>query len=175
MGGGTYLFRACRSEEVGMSGNKILRTLGPARLLAASLALYVVAPGGVELAPTGLEPAGGIELGAGGVRSAAVSGSFHVKGEAGPLFPRIPDDLVLTTRNPFDHPILVTAVGVDVGNASRRCRASNLRTPGFTSDVRVSALSNANVTIPIWLQADAPDACQGKIFPLRFSGRATRP
>jgi hypothetical protein len=152
-----------------MSGNKILRTLGPARVLAASLVLYVVAPGGVEL------PRGGVTVASGGVGSAAVSGSFHVKGEAGPLFPGVPDDLVLTIRNPFDHPILVTAVGVDVGNASRRCRASNLSTPDFTSDVRVSALSNTKVTIPIRLRADAPDPCQGKTFPLRFSGRATRP
>jgi hypothetical protein len=138
-----------------MSDGRFHRTLGTARILAAFLALHFLAPGGVE--------------------SAEASGSFRVKGKAGPLFPGVSGDLVLTIRNPFDHPILVTAVRVEVGKASRRCRAGNLRTPGFMSDVRVSALSNAKVTVPIRLRADAPDPCQGKSFPLRFSGRATRP
>ena len=138
-----------------MSEHGLRKTVGATRVLAAFLSLCFLAPGGVQ--------------------AAEASGSFHVKGEAGPLFPGVPDDLVLTIRNPFDHPILVTAVRVDVGRASRRCRADNLRTPGFTADVRVSALSNVKVTVPVKLRADAPDRCQGKSFPLRFSGRATRP
>jgi hypothetical protein len=129
--------------------------LGAARLIAAFLALYFLASGGHE--------------------SAEASGSFHVRGEAGPLFPGVPGELALTIRNPFDHAIVVTAVRVDVGNASKRCRAGNLSTPGFTSDVRVKALSSVKVTVPIRLRADAPDPCQGKSFPLRFSGRSTRP
>jgi hypothetical protein len=123
-------------------------------LIAAFLTLCFLVPGGV---------------------AAEASGPFRVRGEAGPLFPGVPGELALTIRNPFDHAILVTAVRVDVGNASKRCRAGNLSTPGFTSDVRVKAFSSIDVTVPIRLRADAPDPCQGKTFPLRFSGRATRP
>jgi hypothetical protein len=128
--------------------------LGVARYIAAFLALCVLAPNAVE--------------------SAEAAAGFSVKGKAGPLFPGVPGDLVLRIRNPFDFPIVVHSVRVVVRDASSNCHGENLQTPGYTSDVKVKANSRVKVTVPITMVANAPNACQGKSFPLVFSGRATR-
>ena len=130
--------------------------LGAARYIAAFLALCFLAPSGI------------------GIESAVAASGFSVKGKAERLFPGIPGNLVLTIRNPFDFAIVVHRVRVVVRDASTGCRADNLTTPGLTTHVRVKALSRAKVKVPITMRADAPNACQGKSFPLVFSGRATR-
>ena len=76
--------------------------------------------------------------------------------------------------HPFDFAIVVHSVHVVVRDASANCGGENLQTPGYTSDVKVKANSRVKVTAPITMAADAPNACQGKSFPLVFSGRATR-
>jgi hypothetical protein len=129
--------------------------LGAVRYIAAFLALCALAPGGM-------------------IESAEASAGFRVTGKAGPLFPGVTGDLVLTLRNPFDFSIVVHSVRVMVRDASNGCRGENLTTPGLTSDVKVKALSRVKVTVPIMMAADAPTSCQGKSFPLVFSGRATR-
>jgi hypothetical protein len=132
------------------------RRLGMARYIAAFLALCFLVPGGIAIG------------------SAEAASGFSVKGKAGPLFPGVPGELVLTLRNPFDFAIVVHSVRVVVRDASGGCHGNNLTTPGLTTDVRLKALSSTKVTVPITMAADAPNACQGKSFPLSFSGRATR-
>jgi hypothetical protein len=130
--------------------------LGVARYIAALLALCFLVPGGIAIG------------------SAEAASGFSIKGTTGPLFPGTTGDLVLTIRNPFDFAITVHSVRVVVRDASGGCHGDNLTTPGLTSDVRVKAKSSATVTVPITMAADAPNACQGKSFPLVFAGRATR-
>jgi hypothetical protein len=110
-----------------------------------------------------------------GAGTAEAAMGFSVKGKAGPLFPGTTGDLVLTIKNPFDFAIVVHSVRVTVRDASGACGGENLQTPGMTSDRKIKALSRVKVTVPITMAADAPNACQGKSFPLSFSGRATRP
>jgi hypothetical protein len=132
------------------------RRLGVARYIAAFLALCFLVPGGI------------------GIGSAEAASGFSIKGKTGPLFPGTTGDLILTIRNPFDFGIVVHSVRVVVRDASANCGGENLQTPGYTSDVKVKANSSVKVTAPITMAADAPNACQGKSFPLVFSGRATR-
>ncbi len=132
------------------------RRLGVVRFVAAFLALCFLVPGGIRIV------------------SAEAASGFLVKGKTGPLFPGVTGELNLTIRNPFDFAIVVHSVRVVVRNASANCGGENLQTPGYTSDVKVKANSRVKVTAPITMAADAPNACQGKSFPLVFSGRATR-
>jgi hypothetical protein len=127
---------------------------GAARAMLALVALCVMSPGWLE--------------------SANAGNRFSIKGRAAGLLPGIPEDLVISIRNPYSFAIVVHGVEVVPGNASDDCRAANISSPGVTDDVRVKPDTVLKVTVPIKLRSKAPRGCDGASFPLSFDGTATR-
>lgn len=114
-------------------------------------------------------------MGPGWLGSANAGDRFSIKGRADGLMPGISGDLVLSIHNPFDFAIVAHGVEVIADDASNRCGAENLRSPGLTEDVRIKANTVLKVTVPIKLRSKAPTACEGASFPLFFEAKATRP
>jgi hypothetical protein len=109
------------------------------------------------------------------VPAAAKDGSFRIAGSVGGLYPGLTKPLKLTVSNPQHFAIVVTSVTVAVGDASQGCKAGNIAVTDFSGRRRVGAKDSARVTLQITLVHEAPDACQGALFPLRYSGRAVKP
>jgi hypothetical protein len=128
---------------------------GVVRAMLALVALYVMSPGWLE--------------------SASAGNRFSIKGRADSLIPGIRGDLVLSINNPFDFAIVVHGIEVLADDASNRCGAENLTSPGLTAAVRVKANTVLKVMVPIKLRSKAPTACAGASFPLSFDAMATRP
>jgi hypothetical protein len=128
---------------------------GAVRVMLALVALCVMSPGWLQ--------------------SANAGNRFSIMGRADGLMPGIRGDLVLSINNPFDFAIVVHGIEVDADDASNRCGAENLTSPGLTKDVRVKANTVLKVTVPIKLRSMAPTACEDATFLLAFDGTATRP
>jgi hypothetical protein len=111
----------------------------------------------------------------GWLASANAGNRFSIKGRTSGLLPGIPEDLVISIRNPYSFAIVVHGVEVVPENATDDCRAANLASPGITGDVRVKPESTLKVTVPITLRSKAPRGCAGASFPLSFDAMATRP
>jgi hypothetical protein len=109
------------------------------------------------------------------VPAAAKGGSFRIAGSVGGLYPGLTKPLKLTISNPQHFAIVVTSVTVAVGDASQGCKAGNVAVTRFSGRRRVGARGSAQVTLELTLVHAAPDACQGAVFPLRYSGRAVKP
>jgi hypothetical protein len=124
---------------------------GAVRAMLALVALCVMSPGWLE--------------------SANAGNRFSIKGRSAGLIPGIPEDLVISIRNPYSFAIVVHGVEV----VSDNCRAANLSSPGITDDVRVKPESTLKVTVPITLRSKAARGCAGASFPLSFDATATRP
>lgn len=107
--------------------------------------------------------------------AASKHGSFGIGGSVNGLYPGLTKPLKLTVSNPQHFAIVVTSVTVAVGNASQACGAANLSVTHFSGRRRVGAKGSARVTLEVTLAHSAPDACQGAVFPLRYSGRAVKP
>lgn len=127
---------------------------GAVRATLALVAMCVMSPGWLE--------------------SANAGNRFWIKGRADGLMLGIRGDLVLSINNPFDFAIVVHGIKVVADDASSRCGAENLTSPGLTADVRVKANTVLKVTVPIKVRSKAPTACEGASFPLSFTGAATR-
>jgi hypothetical protein len=106
--------------------------------------------------------------------SANAGNRFSLKGRASGLLPGIPEDLVISIRNPYPFAIVVHGVEVVPENASDDCRAANVSSPGVTDDVKVKPDTTLKVTVPITLRSKASRGCAGASFPLSFDARATR-
>jgi hypothetical protein len=128
---------------------------GAVRAMLALVAMCVMSPGWLE--------------------SANAGNRFSIKGRAAGLIPGIPEDLVISIRNPYSFAIIVHGVEVVPESASDNCRAANISSPGVTDDVRVKPESTLKVTVPITLRSKAPRGCAGASFPLSFDAMATRP
>jgi hypothetical protein len=107
--------------------------------------------------------------------AASKHGSFTIAGSVKGLYPGLTKPLKLTITNPQHFAIVVTSVKVAVGNASQGCKAANIAVTHFSGRRRVGAKGSARVTLELTLAHKAPDACQGAVFPLRYSGRAVKP
>lgn len=114
-------------------------------------------------------------LSPGWLANAGAVGNFRIRGQASSLLPGVPDRLSVQVRNPFEFPIVIRSISVAVGDASARCRAANLSIGRLAAPVRVRPGASVTTSLPIKLAAKAPKACQGRMFPLSFSGRAVRP
>lgn len=97
---------------------------------------------------------------------------FLITGSLAGLYPGAEIPLDLTVHNPFGSAITVTSLAVTVADASRGCRAANLKVTSFAGALRVPAQHSSKLTVEATLQFAAPDACEGAIFPLVYSGSA---
>lgn len=145
---------------------------------ATGLALTGLLVAAVPLACTALGSPGGQHVLAGHGRSdqpalAAPSTSnhqFHIAGGLGGLFPGTASPLVLSVYNPNKVAITVTSITTTVGDASTGCPATYLSVASFGGSLAVGPKQTATVAVPAQLSHSAPDACQGAVFPLRYSG-----
>lgn len=102
------------------------------------------------------------------------SDRFTISGSVTGLYPGATLPLVLTISNQEAFPISVTSVSTSVGSPSAGCAASNLTVTQFAGSLTVPAKGTATLTLMASLSHDTPDACQGVVFPLQYSGMAVK-
>jgi hypothetical protein len=106
--------------------------------------------------------------------TSASSGTFRIAGSIRGLYPGDSAPLVLTVTNPNHFAIVVTSISTTVGRPRASCVASNLTVHRFSGQLEVPASRSAKVSVPVTLSHRAPNACQGALFPLTYSGLARR-
>lgn len=163
------------------------RERGPARVLRASgLAVMALIVAFAALAWHHSPPASGDTIALSGNGTAAPSpsqpgvtlpaaaGSFRISGNVAGLYPGAHFPLVLTVTNPEHFAIVVTTLSVAVGNAKPGCGAANLTATSFSGHLPVPASGTAATKVKVTLAHSAPNACQGAVFPLRYTGVAIK-
>jgi len=110
-----------------------------------------------------------LSSGAGTARS-----GFGITGDVSGLYPGQIASLQLTISNPKPFEISVTSITTAVGSATRTCPAAYLSVGAFSGHLRVGANGKATTTVTATLEHSAPDACQGAMFPLAYTGNAVR-
>lgn len=98
---------------------------------------------------------------------------FSISGKVTGLYPGKTLALVLTVTNPNKSSITVASITTAVSSVSTACAASNLKVTSFSGSLTVGALASAKVTVHATLLHSAPDACQGGMFDLHYSGAGT--
>jgi len=97
-----------------------------------------------------------------------------VSGSVEGLLPGVPNVLNISVTNSNKSAIAVRTVTVSATDASAGCPASVLSfTPRAPGQV-IAAEATALVPVAVVMAADAPDACQGSTFPLRYTVAATK-
>jgi len=140
-----------------------MRRLIPYLIIAALLAGSVVAYG--ELASPGTHSP---TAKAAGKNSHRLRVHGHIQG----LYPGAAQRLRVKVRNGYRRDIVVRKVRAIVGDGGPGCTRQNLWTKRFRGHRRIRAHKSRRVSLPIGMQAGAPQACQGARFPLRFRARA---
>lgn len=97
---------------------------------------------------------------------------FEIAGEVGGLFPGADTTLDAVVTNPHPFAIRVISTTVTVLDASQACPASMLEIGDSDATVEVPPGGTATVPLDVRMSLDAPDACQGATWPLRFTGTA---
>ena len=92
----------------------------------------------------------------------------HIEG----LYPGAARRMRVKVRNGYRRDIVLRKVRAIVGEGGPGCTRQNLWTRRFRGHRLISAHHSLRVRIAIGMRADAPEACQGARFPLRFRARA---
>lgn len=85
------------------------------------------------------------------------------------LTPGAARDLPVTIANPNAKPLAITTIATFVSTGAPGCPTSELAVGDLRAPVTVAGDAIAVVRLPVRLSGDAPDACQGAVFALRFS------
>ena len=113
--------------------------------------------------------------GAGTTTAAAPApGTFGISGDVDGLYPGVTRKLQLTITNPNAFAIKVTKLKVTVTRASAQCGARTIETKAQKPGFRVPANGEVTATVRVTMPKDAPNACQGVTYPLKFSGTAVQ-
>ena len=113
-------------------------------------------------------------LGALGARHRHDAAGFKLSGHVTGLYPGQRKRLVIVVRNRGSQALRIRAVTTRVRNASRACKARNLRVAAFHGSLRVAGRRSRRIAVRASMRADSPSACQGAVFRLAFHGRATQ-
>jgi hypothetical protein len=97
-----------------------------------------------------------------------------VSGSVEGLLPGVPNVLNISVTNSNKSAIAVRTVTVSATDASAGCPASVLSFTPRSPGQRIAAEATALVPVSVIMAADAPDACQGSTFPLRYTVTATK-
>jgi hypothetical protein len=152
----------------------VLRAAG---LAIAAFTVALVAAGSSHRAPAYADTlvlSGAGTAGAPVATSAAAAGSFRISGSVAGLYPGAQLPLVLTVTNPKYFAIVVSSLSVAVAAATPGCGAANLTATSFSGNLQVPALGTAAVSLQVTLAHSAPNACQGVVFPLHYTGLASK-
>ncbi|HEV2372380.1 MAG TPA: hypothetical protein VGS19_09430 [Streptosporangiaceae bacterium] len=106
--------------------------------------------------------------------SAVSNAAFTISGKVGGLYPGAQRHLTLTVTNHQLYAIVVTSLTTTVSAASAACGASNLTVASFSGQLSVPANGKASTTVQVSMAHSAPNACQGAVFRLHYSGQAVR-
>lgn len=128
-----------------------------ARTLAVAAAVLLAA-----VATAGDEPASGTPI------------AFTITGSVERLYPGLSLPLPLTVTNGEPFPIVVTSIVESVGDGATGCPGAYLTIGGLPGTIVVPARGSAIVAVPIARRHSAPDACQGAVFALSYSGQARK-
>jgi hypothetical protein len=110
----------------------------------------------------------------GGDHAVAANAMFTIAGSLGGLYPGDFAPLRLNVHNPYAFAIVVTSISTAVGPAGPGCGAGNLAVASFSGPLKVPGGGAAHTTVTVMLRHKAPDACQGAVFPLTYSGMARK-
>lgn len=101
--------------------------------------------------------------------------AFEISGDATEtLYPGVWTTLELTVVNPFTFAIVVDSVSVTVGSASPACTAGNVELGDPVVPLEIARDAGGVITVPIGLQIDAVDTCQGATFLISYTATAVR-
>jgi hypothetical protein len=100
---------------------------------------------------------------------------FLIGGSVGGMFPGKSRPLTLTILNPNKVEITVTSITTAVGNASPGCPASDFSVTPFAGSLTVLPFHVGHTTVTATMAHSAPNACQGEVFPLFYSGMGRVP
>ena len=112
-------------------------------------------------------------IGSTGLGRAKKGTGFSLSGHVTNLLPGQRKHLVIVVRNRGSRALLVRVVTTQVRDASRACKARNLRVAAFHGALRVAGHRSPKIAVRVSMRADTPCACQGAVFRLAFHGRAT--
>jgi hypothetical protein len=101
--------------------------------------------------------------------------AWTLSGEVTGLYPGHPMTLEVRVANPSDSTMHVTSIDTIVASTTVGCAASQLTVNRFDGDIAVPATSTVTVPVRVLLATEAPGACIGATFDLRFTGTATGP
>lgn len=99
---------------------------------------------------------------------------FTLKGHVRGLVPGTSRRLVITVHNRLRRTLLVRSISTRVRDAGPKCRGRNLRVARFRGQLRLRGHASRRIAVRVSMRKDSPSACQGAVFRLAFSGRATR-
>lgn len=99
---------------------------------------------------------------------------FTIAGESSDLTPGVTRPLPLTISNTQNFDIIVKTITVSVGSAGPGCPGSNAVATGFNGALTVPKKGTASLSLTIGMVANAANACQGKTFPLTYSGTGVK-
>jgi hypothetical protein len=104
--------------------------------------------------------------------SARAQDGFAISGEVDGLFPGADVTLDARVTNPHPFAIRVMSTSATVLDASEGCPASMLQVGDSQAPVEVPPGGTGIVPLDVRMSRNAPDACQGVTWPLRFTGTA---
>jgi hypothetical protein len=90
------------------------------------------------------------------------------------LYPGARTTLVVMVRNRFRFTVRVRSISAKAASAGRGCPGKYVRVQRLDDDSTIAPDGLIRANLRIAMSREAPDACQGKKFPLRFTARATR-
>lgn len=95
--------------------------------------------------------------------------AFGITGTVRRLYPGASRPLRLTVRDLEPFPIVVTSISTRV-DAGGGCPAAVLTVTPFLGSLTVRAGGSRTVVVRVRLAVSAPDACQGVVFALHYTG-----
>jgi len=104
-------------------------------------------------------------------RAAIEPSPVKVTGEISGLFPGMTGSLPIQVRNLTDGPVRLRWVRTRVRQPDVDCDPANLHAEQITPRVRIPVGASVDLVVPVTLDRDAGDFCQGATFPLRYRTR----
>jgi hypothetical protein len=94
-----------------------------------------------------------------------------VTGDVSGLWPGMTTVLPIRVRNLTNRPVQLQWVRTNVRPPDVECDPANLHTEQIWPRQRIPAGARIDLVVPVTLDADAGDFCQGATFPLRYRTR----
>ena len=101
--------------------------------------------------------------------------NFTITGDVAGLVPLVEGMIEVTVTNKERFDIVVDTLEVSVGDASTDCGREYLVVGTAPLPAIIAARSGSMLVVAARLAQDVPDACQGMVWPLTYTGTASRP